>query len=232
MRKERLAAIDSTMAALERLVSASANERALQAVLHQDPGILALLVQCAIIWAEYVVFSEYPVGDGVCDFVVLSDRSRMAVTFVEVKGADFHFLNKNGTIAHRIGAASQQVRTRLGAVDRDYETFRIDVHRRRLAAERGEYGGRALVGPRGYMQVDPGKDVKTRGLVIGGRTREDLSESREKHKLERENPRIVFESWDSLLRKCRNNRIEIAEGQARREQFRREAAADRDAAGS
>ena len=44
---------------------------------------------------EYICFSNYPIGDKIADFVVLTSRSKMKVCIVEVKGADFKIVKAN-----------------------------------------------------------------------------------------------------------------------------------------
>lgn len=76
-----------------------------------------------------------------------------------------------------------------------------------LKKERAESGAaihNALIGPESPLQVDPDKDVNVRYVVIGGRTRDDVQESRMRNDYERSfNPTIKLESWDSWLRKLR-----------------------------
>ena len=42
-----------------------------------------------------ICFSNYPIGDKIADFVVLTSRSKMKVCIVEVKGADFKIVKAN-----------------------------------------------------------------------------------------------------------------------------------------
>ena len=73
-----------------------------------------------------------------------------------------------------------------------------------MRAESGAAIHNALIGPESPLQVDPDKDVNVRYVVIGGRTRDDVQESRMRNDYERSfNPTIKLESWDSWLRKLR-----------------------------
>jgi hypothetical protein len=48
---------------------------------------------------------------------------------------------------------------------------------------------------------NPSRRSSADAYVIGGRTKNDLEESRARHQLEMATPRVMFESWDSWLRK-------------------------------
>ncbi|HEX7241172.1 MAG TPA: Shedu immune nuclease family protein [Longimicrobiaceae bacterium] len=188
--------------ALDDLVASGAGERALQALLKTD------LTFFAEVYArpdeEYICFSEFPVADGVVDFVVFTGRSRMNVILIEVKGAEFRLVNHDsyGNFSAKINEAAQQIRSRLGYVYRNYSEFRSAVHEIRAAAESGGRPYGALLGPTRPLQVDPDKDINIRTIIIGGRTEDDLEESRLRHDFEtRFTPSIQVESWDSWLRK-------------------------------
>lgn len=60
-------------------------------------------------------------GQGAVDFTVFTDRSRMHVYFIEVKGADFHFVNANGSIHANINEGARQVRERITEVSQNYQ---------------------------------------------------------------------------------------------------------------
>jgi hypothetical protein len=155
---------------------------------------------------EYIAFSEFPVGDGFVDFAIFTGRSRMDVVLIEIKGADFYLTNGDayGKFAAKIDEGAHQIRTRLGVFTRSYEEFRQHVHMIREKAESGSRSHNSFVGPCRPLQVDPDKDVNVRYVVIGGRTRDDVQESRKRNDYERSfNPNIKLESWDSWLRKLR-----------------------------
>lgn len=128
----------------------------------------------------------------------------MEVILIEVKGAEFGLVNRGsyGNFAAKINEAAQQIRGRLGHIYRNYAEFRTAVHRARAAAEGGQRVHNALCGPVRLLQVDADKDIDIRTVIIGGRSEDDLEESRLRHDYERSfTPSIRVESWDSWLRK-------------------------------
>jgi hypothetical protein len=186
---------------IANLVSRGASERELQAEFKRNMSILGSACAYPAIKDEYIAFSEFPVAHGNADFVVFTDRSRMDVILIEVKGANFNFLNADGAVASDINLAAQQIRERFYQIQSNYESFRREVHVIRKAVEGGVKKYNSVLGPNGYLHVDPEKDIDVRGIVIGGRTRNDFDESRARHQLEMATPRVMFESWDSWLRK-------------------------------
>jgi hypothetical protein len=116
--------------------------------------------------------------------------------------AHFSFLNKDGSIAADINRASQQMLERLCYIQNNYEMFRREFHAIRRTVEGGATKYHSLLGPKRPLHVDPEKDVKFRGVVIGGRLKDDYEESHVRHQLEKNNLNIRFETWDSWLRKC------------------------------
>lgn len=185
---------------IKALVERCASERQLQSVMKRDLSLIGPMCTSSSLRDEYIVFSEFLVGSGCADFVVFTDRSRMAIVFVEVKGADFNFLGKDGGVSSRINRAAQQIRERFAYVEQNDEPFRRYVHSLRRDVEQGVQRFNSLLGPKGDLEVDPEKDIRLQGIVIGGRTNNEHRESQERHRLERETPRIKFESWDSCLR--------------------------------
>jgi len=186
---------------LARLVEAGSGERELLRVLKSD---LSLLGEFYVRDDEYIVFSEFPIGGGFVDFAIFAGRSRMDIILIEIKGADFGIVNIDsyGKFASKIEEATHQIRERLSAVHDDYQTFRKQAHRIRKAAEAGSKDYGALLGPRVPLEVDPNKDVTFRCVVIGGRTRNDIAESKKRNDYEDNfHPAIKIESWDSWLRK-------------------------------
>ncbi len=189
---------------LVRLVEQGAGERELLGFLRKDLSIFAEVYASPA--EEYLCFSEFPIGDGGrVDFAVLSSRSRMAVTLIEIKGADFPLLVHSGgyeTFSKKMEIALSQIKARAGYVYRNYHSFRKEVHRIRMETEQGKGAQDALVGPRTPLQVDPNKDVDIRYIVIGGRTGDDLKESWKRHEYETtSNPPMRMETWDSFLRR-------------------------------
>jgi hypothetical protein len=187
---------------IANLIAKGASERELQSELKKDLSVIGKAFAHPAIQDEYIVFSEFPIGQGAVDFVVLTDRSRMDVILIEIKGAGFNFLNGDGTVAADINSAAQQIRERFYHIQSNYEPFRREIHILRKAVEEGESKYNSVLGANGYLHVDPGKDIDIYGIVIGGRTRNDFEESRARHQLESATPRVRFESWDSWLRKC------------------------------
>lgn len=186
------------------LVQSGSSERALQALLKKDLSIFGEIY--AHPHEEYIAFSEFPVGDGFVDFAIFTGRSRMDVVLIEIKGADFYLANSDsyGKFASKIEEGAHQIRTRLGVFTRNYDSFQADVHKVRAKAECGAAVHNALIGPESPLHVDPNKDVNVRYVVIGGRTRDDVKESRMRDDYERSfNPTIKLESWDTWLRKLR-----------------------------
>lgn len=128
----------------------------------------------------------------------------MDVTLIEVKGAEFYLLNQGhyDKFSAKIDIAIDQIRMRLRHVIEDIKKFRAQVHKVRQSVEKGKTIHGSLMGPEHHLEVDPNKDINIRCVVIGGRTRNDLEESRKRHDLERTtHPPIRVESWDTWLRK-------------------------------
>jgi len=189
-------------AAVEALVQQGAGERALLQLLWTDLSLLGEAY--AKPDDEYIGFAEYPLAGGAVDFVVFTGRSRMDIILVEVKGADFNLVNANhyGAFHHRVTEAATQIQARLGAIFRDLSRFRDEAHAMRIAAEQGDPRHHAFLGPYSCLQVDPDKDVNIRSVVIGGRTAQDLEESRKRQDYEaRFVPPVRIESWDTWLRR-------------------------------
>ena len=186
------------------LVERGAGEQELQRLLKQDLSVFAEIY--ADPKDEYICFSEFPVADGTVDFAVFSGRSRMDVTLIEVKGAEFHLVNQGhyDKFSSKIEDAIDQIRKRLRYVIDGIREFRTHVHRVRQDVENGKTLHNSLLGPDGHLEVDPDKDINIRCVVIGGRTRNDHEESRKRHDVERStHPPIRVESWDTWLRKVR-----------------------------
>ena len=189
-----------------RLVAQGAGERELQALLKSDLSIFAEAY--ARPEEEYICFSEFPVAEGAVDFVVFSGRSRMDVVLIEIKGADFWLINQDSyeKFSAKIDTAADQIRKRLGHIDRNPGEFRRCVHEIRAMAESGRIIHNSLVGPKGALNVDPRKDLNLRCIIIGGRSRNDLEESRKRHDYEAHVlPPIRIESWESWLRRMQRD---------------------------
>lgn len=188
------------LAAIER----NSSELELQALIKSDLSILGDFYSHPS--EEYICFSEFPLSDGFVDFVIFSGRSRMDVTLIEIKGANYNLITGNsyGDFSAKTNQSVQQIRRRLGYITRNSEEFRKFVHETRGAVERGESRYSSFVGPEGFLKVDPNKDINLHTVVIGGRSNDDLKESRLRHDYERGNsPAIRVESWDSWIKKSR-----------------------------
>lgn len=191
-------------ASVAALVNAGAGEREMQRLLKTDLSIFGEIYASPD--EEYIAFSEFPIEDGFVDFAVFTGRSRMDVVLIEIKGADFNLVNSDsyGKFAAKIDEGAHQIRARLGAYTRNYESFREHVHRVREKGESNVKIHNAFIGPQSPLLVDPNKGVNVRYVVIGGRTRDDLKESRLRDEYERSfNPSIKLESWDTWMRKLR-----------------------------
>lgn len=188
---------------IKELIDNEANEQELQKLIKTD---LSLIAEAYVGDDEYICFSEYPLAGGAVDFVIFTGRSRMEIILIEVKGANFNLVNSNhyGSFNHKVRDAAEQIQERLGVVYRRYDDFRRDAHERRRRVLAGGLIHNAFVGPQSVTQVDPNKDVDIRTVVIGGRTVNDLEESKKRHNYEiTSTPPIRIESWDTWLRRLR-----------------------------
>ncbi len=192
--------------ALIELINNNANERELLNFFHSDLSFFGdMYAQLA---NEYIVIPEFPLDNGFIDFVIFTGRSRMDVIFVEVKGADFYLMNESGyaDFNHKIHQAKKQIRDRLdSAVYHNYDMFRKFCHKLRQDIEKGKEKRAHLLGANGYLGVDPNKDIKIRTAIIGGRSRDELKESQERHKFERDTIPIELDSWDSWVARLSRN---------------------------
>ena len=202
--RRRLEVIEGMIskASVEALVQSGSGEQELQRILKADLSIFGEAY--AKPDDEYICFSEFPLVDGVVDFVVFTGRSRMDVILVEVKGAEFNLLNSNHykSFNHKITEAAGQISQRLGVIFRDLNGFREKAHTIRQRAESGERIYNAFLGPRSKLGVDPKKDINIRCVVVGGRTQNDLEESIKRQDYEAHTtPSVRVESWDTWLRR-------------------------------
>jgi len=185
---------------LQELVAAKAGERAIQAYIKDHLHLLGDACTPSSIAGEYIAFSQFPIMDGKPDFVVFTSRSRMEVVIVEIKGADFDFITAEGRVHADVNEAAQQVRERFGHIIRNYEFFRRKFHEMRALVEGGDQIYSSLLGPKKYLEVDPNKEVWLKGMVIAGRSSKNAQESRIRHELEMENPRISYDTWDGWIK--------------------------------
>ena len=189
-----------THIALKQLVRRGAGEHELQAFMKANLDILGKACTPSSIPGEYIVFSEYPIISGKSDFVVFTDRSRLVVVIIEVKGADFNFLSADGSVNANINEAARQVRERYRAIENNYELFRRSFHEVRRDVELGKTVYQSRLGANGFLHVDPNKEIWLKGMVIGGRTTDEYQVSKERHSLEKESQRISFDTWDSWIK--------------------------------
>jgi len=187
---------------IKNLIDNKAPERDIQEFLKEGQNMCILAEVYANPKEEYIIFSEFPIGENKADFVIFTSRSKMDIVIIEIKGADFYFINSDGTISHYINSAIQQIVNHFGHIRENYEYFRKFVHTARESVEKGMIRYNALIGPRGFLYCDPCKEILYRGVVIGGKTRDDKIESKLKWKMEESyNYRIQLESWDSWFSK-------------------------------
>lgn len=187
---------------LQKLIDNGANERTIQNLLKKDLSVFPEVFSTTE--EEYICMSEYPIDGKPVDFIMLSGRSRMDVTLIEIKGANYSLLNKTSyrDFSAKTNQAVQQARTKAGFVYRNYEKFRNEIHNVRSQLEEGKKKCNFLIGPQGDLQVDPNKDINIRTVVIGGVGNNDVEESRLRHDFERtSSPPIRIESWTSFLKK-------------------------------
>jgi len=199
-RRAEIAAAMLPKATLAAAIEAGSGERAMQQLIRRDLSLLGEVYGKPD--DEYICFAEFPLADGFVDFAVFTGRSRMDVFLIEIKGADFNLMNAGPyrEFNARINRAASQIYRRHRAIGEDMPAFRRSFHERRLEAEAGRAGLHAFLGPRTPLQVSADKDVNIHGVVIGGRRRDDLAESRQRQDYEFSNKqRIRIESWDSWL---------------------------------
>lgn len=202
---QRRLAIEASMlskAELSTAIAAGAGERELQELIAGDLSLLGEIYARPA--DEYICFSQFPIGDGCVDFAVFAGRSRMDVFLIEIKGAAFNLVNSGSypEFNAHINRAAGQIRKRYRAIFEALPAFRRSFHDLRIRAEAGENVFRAFLGPYAPLDVDPDKDINVHGVVIGGRMRDDLAESRHRQDYEsRLTPRIMIDSWDSWLKR-------------------------------
>lgn len=205
-RREDIYAKSLPEGTLTSAILAGASEQEIQKLIKLDLSILGdFYAQPS---EEYICFSEFPLADGFVDFVIFSGRSRMDVTLIEIKGADYNLITENSysDFSAKTNQAVQQIRSRMGYITRNESVFRKFVHDVRADVENGFIKYNALVGPQGNLHVDPDKDINLHTVVIGGRSKDDIHESRLRHEYERGNsPPIRVESWDSWIKKSRRS---------------------------
>jgi len=193
------------MQKLKELIQNKAKEQDIQKYLKDNLHLIA--EHYASPKNEYIIFSEFPIDEGKVDFVIFTDRSRMQIILIEIKGADFPYLTKSNKTSNVIREAHEQILERFDFIERNYELFRRKVHEIRQEVEKGKIKYNSLLGSNGFLHVDPNKEIKYRGIVIGGYTTDDILESKKRNQLELDsNRKTQFESWDSFLRKIEDKK--------------------------
>ncbi len=201
-KREDLALQQVPVGKLSELIENGASEQEIQKLIKSDLTIIGDYF--GTLKEEYICFSEFPISDGFVDFVVFTGRSRMEVTLIEIKGANYNLVNANSyrDFSAKTNQAVQQIRSRFGYITRNYEEFRSYTHKVRKKVESGTQLYNSLIGPQGALQVDPNKDIVLHAVVIGGRSKDDYEESKLRHEFEQSmSPSIRVESWDSWLKK-------------------------------
>jgi hypothetical protein len=186
---------------LRAAVALGAGERQLQRIIRSD---LSLLGEIYAKDGEYICFSEFPIGDGFVDFAVFTGRSRMEVFLIEVKGADFDLVNSGHyqEFNAKINQAAGQVRKRYRAIYEALPEMRRAFHEVRAAVEAGKPLHNSFVGSGTPLGVDPNKDIYVYAVIIGGRTKDDLTESRLRHDYETSfTPKVKVDSWETWINK-------------------------------
>lgn len=196
--------------ALKRAVEARANETEIHKLIQSDLSILGDYFGRPD--DEYICFSEFPLNNNYkkrrIDFVVLTGRSRMDVVLVEIKGADYNLINtgSRSNFSAKTNEAVQQLRERTSCIYENYYYFRKYFYEIKAKAETGDKSYSAFIGPRGNLLVDPNKDINVYRVCIGGKSKDDITESRLRHEYERgQSPPIRIESWDSFLNKLQRD---------------------------
>lgn len=187
---------------IKYLIENHSSEREFQKILKKDLSLIAEVY--ADPKDEYICFSEFPINNRRADFVLFTGRSKMNIFIFEIKGADFFFSNKNGykKLNEKISTCRHQIIENINQINtRGYDEFRQFCHDTRLKVESGESMYNSLIGLKKSLNVDPNKEIKIYGVIIGGRTRDDFYESNLRHHEENSTQNIKIESWNSWLNK-------------------------------
>lgn len=190
---------------IKNLIENGAIEKEIQIAFDDDLSLIAEVYSNPK--DEYICFSQFPIRKCTVDFAVFTNRSRMEIVLIEIKGANFNFSNSSSykNISRKINEAAQQLRHKITLINDNYREFRACFHKVRREVEIGTNHHNSLLGPNGYLHVDSEKDICIRGVIIGGRCRDNLYESKLRHQFETMTiPNIKVESWDSWLRKIPN----------------------------
>lgn len=144
---------------VQDFISSGPAEQEISAFLKKD---LSLIAECyASPSEEYVCFSEYPIGPGRVDFLLLTGRSRMSVYLIEIKGARDTLCRKNHYRDFRssIQEGRSQLLQRADWIESHYDAFRRTVHETLKEVKQGRTPFGAFPGPKYKLSVDPNKDI-------------------------------------------------------------------------
>lgn len=99
---------------LRGLIESGAGEKDLQRLIQSDLSVLGEMY--AQPDEEYLAFAEFPLDDGRVDFALFSGRSRMDITLIEIKGAEFFLTTSNSysNLNAKFNEGRQQIARRLG----------------------------------------------------------------------------------------------------------------------
>ena len=120
---------------MKELIESGASEIEIAALLKSDLSLIAEVY--AFPQDEYIVFSEFPLGDKKVDFVIFSGRSTMDVTFIEVKGAEFNLKKRShyDSLNAKIEEANSQIRNHRKYIYNEYDIVRENLHNIREKAQ-------------------------------------------------------------------------------------------------
>ena len=181
------------------LLEQKPSERSLLNFLASDPTVFADVYARPA--KEFIVFREYELTvDDKVDFVIFTNRSRLEVIFIEVKGADFNFLNTDGSLNAKVSNATHQVKRRFGVTKDRYSVFKSDVIKNWRRVNEGARPYNAVVGE--PLDIDPEKDVICSGVIIAGFETHEHQVSRDRNLLEQgHSPPIHYNTWQSFVRR-------------------------------
>jgi len=191
---------------MKELIESGASETEIAALLKSDLSLIAEVY--AFPQDEYIVFSEFTLGDKKVDFVIFSGRSTMDVTFIEVKGAEFNLKKRShyDSLNAKIEEANSQIRNHRKYIYNEYDIVRENLHNIREKAQSGQKIYNAFLAPKRELLVDSNKNVNMRFVIIAGRTPEnDLKESDLRYQFGINNSDVELFSWNAWIRRLRRD---------------------------
>lgn len=186
------------------LIQINAKELEFQKLLESDMSVLGEAY--TIIKDEYICFSQFPIDNGYVDFAIFTGRSKMDIILIEIKGANFFLYNQGfyKKLNEKMNAAIDQINNRLRFIHYNIREFVDYVHKIREKVESGDSIYNSFMGPCKNLEVSKEKDIRIRCIVIGGKTRDDLSKKRQDYE-EITNSQIQIESWETWVRKLKRS---------------------------